>query len=173
MGSPRGSQLAFFFFSCLTLLTSAKFTSYGAREKFETLFEQTCGAYPFVQRFSDIMNRPLNPATDQYVVYSYSEKGLGGNGGLGDRLGGLITAVAYAIRTDRRLLISGDKALEDAFRPYVRSKEGETMNGKDVDEKYSWGNWDWAGWDREFSKSLSPSYIPFLVLLCYMASIQY
>ncbi len=134
-------------------VANAKFTSYGAREKFEKIFDETCGVYPFIERFSNIMNRPLDPVTDRYVVYSYSEKGLGGNGGLGDRLGGLITAVAYAIRTDRRLLISGDKAFEDSFRPYVRSKgkEGKTLNGKHIDEKFSWGNWDWAGWDREFS----------------------
>ena len=141
----------------LLALAGANFTSYGGREKFENIFEETCGKYPFVQRFADIMNRPLNPATDQYVVYAYSEKGLGGNGGLGDRLGGLITAIAYAIRSERRLLISGDKAFEDTFRPYVRSKEGVMMNGNDVDEKYNWGKWDWAGFDREFSKCLSVS----------------
>jgi hypothetical protein len=125
MGSACAAVLLIFLLSCLLPLAHSRraFTEYGARQNFERKFDEVCGAYPFVERWLELQRRPLDSIRDRYVVYSYSEKGLGSNGGLGDRLGGLISAIAYALRSDRRLLISGDKAFEDSFRPYVRASE--------------------------------------------------
>lgn len=94
------------------------------------------------------MTRARNAELDEYTIYVFSEKNKGGNGGLGDRLGGLITAMAFALRTDRIFLIHGDKSFEDSFQPYVSDKH--------TDKKVTWGNWeDWAGWHQSFHKNMT------------------
>ena len=72
-----------------------------------------------MRRYNELLTRPRNADTDEYMIYVFNEKNKGGNGGLGDRLGGLITAMAFALRTNRIFLIHGDKSFEESFRPYA------------------------------------------------------
>ena len=58
----------------------------------------------------------------------YSMRRIKVNGGLGDRLGGLITAMAFALRTNRIFLIHGDKSFEESFRPYARPQAIESIS---------------------------------------------
>ena len=126
-------------------------TSYsrmGPREKFEKSFRDICLAHPFVSKYQERLMRPRNPDTDQYVIFSFSERSHGHNGGLGDRLGGLITAVAFALRTDRILLIAGDKPFEESFRPYV--SKSSFLHGR-----VTYSNWEWAGWKPQYHRNMT------------------
>lgn len=85
-----------------------------AKEKFEKNFLLKCAKYPFVDAFKKMLQTP--PET--YLIYVYQEPGQGGNGGLGDRLAGMITALSFALRSNRTFLVVGDDAFEKAFQPY-------------------------------------------------------
>ena len=111
----------------------------GARARFEKKLE-VCHKYPFFQRHIKNLEHP----NDRYLIYIFHDHSLGSNGGLGDRLGGLITAFAYAMRTNRTLLIFGDGSFNDAFEPY---------HPNNIDGKYNWKSWDWSG----LSKSSYPT----------------
>jgi hypothetical protein len=131
-------------FAIMVCLGDAGYSKLGPREKFEKTFEKTCSSYPFFTRYKERMARERNSATDEYVIYVFSEKGHGGNGGLGDRLGGLITAIGFALRTNRILLVQGDKPFEESFRPYG----GE-------ENKVTWNDWKWAGWEQGFMQNMT------------------
>jgi hypothetical protein len=62
------------------------------------------------------------------------------NGGLGDRLGGMVSAIAFSLRTNRTLLIAGDEAFDGLFRPFHPHNDDNT---------YTWSNWNWAALKRE------------------------
>ena len=126
----------------LCLSKTTLFSESGSRQRFENRFNQTCRKYPFVNDFV----RNLENPSRRYVIFVYHETGQGNTGGLGDRLGGMVSAIAFALRTNRTLLISADKAFEDAFQPYQMNNHVG---------KYKWGNWDWAGWDRSFSGNMT------------------
>ena len=51
-------------------------------------FKKTCSKYKFVNDFVDSL---INPR-DEYTIYVFND-GSTGNGGLGDRLGGMITKI--------------------------------------------------------------------------------
>lgn len=69
------------------------------------------------------------------MIYVFYDPALGTQGGLGDRLGGLISAFAFAMRTNRTLLIYGDNSFESAFKPF----------SPDPNNQKTWTNWDWSG----------------------------
>jgi hypothetical protein len=119
--------------------------SSSALHRFERRFSQTCGRYPFVAKYLEMQRSPR----ERYVIYVFDEPGGGGGGGLGDRLGGMITALAFALRTDRQFLILGDKAFTDAFEPYQEA--GVSRGGK----KRTWAAWEWAGWRSEFTSNMT------------------
>ena len=127
-------------------LDEGVYSKLGPRTKFEKDFQETCSPYPFVRRYEDLMSKSRNKDTDEYMIYVFNEKNKGGNGGLGDRLGGLITAMAFALRTNRIFLMHGDKSFEESFRPYVGAADGS---------KHSWSNWEWAGWHSSFHKNMT------------------
>ncbi len=128
------------------LVTS--YSTMGPKEKFEKTFRDICLPHPFVSKYQERLMRPRNPDTDQYVIFSFSERNHGHNGGLGDRLGGLITAVAFALRTDRILLIAGDKPFEESFRPYVSKSSS-------LHERVTYANWEWAGWQPHYHRNMT------------------
>ena len=113
---------------------SQSYSESGPRSKFESNFNKTCNKYPFVAEYLANMENP----SQNYMIFYYDGAGVD-NGGLGDRLAGLVTAVAFALRTKRTLLISGDKALNEAFEPYHPNNNG----------RFQWGNWSWSGWTKE------------------------
>ena len=119
----------------------------GARARFEEKFINTCSKYSFVKKYNDLME---NPNTDGYMLFVFHEAGQKAHGGLGDRLAGMVSAVAYAIRTGRTFLIQGDEAFEDSFQPYYNASSPESAKNS-----YSWRNWDWAKWDRSFASNMT------------------
>jgi len=83
---------------------------------------------------------------ENYVIYVFHEVGGGGGGGgLGDRLGGMITALAFALRTNRQFLVLGDAPFAQAFQPYQGSDGGNR----------TWSDWGWANWRSEFTANMS------------------
>lgn len=109
------------------------YSSGGIRTRFESKL-QVCKKYPFYEQHIQSLERP----SGEYVIYVFHDRSLGHNGGLGDRLGGLVTAYAFALRTRRTLLIIGDKSFDDAFEPYHPQNNG----------KYQYHDWKWSGIDK-------------------------
>jgi len=127
------------------------FSESGARQRFERRFNETCSKYPFVQQYVENLAAP----TRRYVIFVFHENG-GLNGGLGDRLGGMVSAVAFALRTGRTLLISGDKAFEEAFQPFHPDLLlSHPPRPPKPHKPRRWSSWDWAGWRREYAGNLT------------------
>ena len=108
----------------------------GPKSRFESTFNKTCSKYPFVSQYLANLEAP----SQRFMIFVFDEGGVK-NGGLGDRLGGMITAIAFALRTKRTLLISADKAFGAAFTPYHPKNNGS----------YQWGNWGWSGYKEEYN----------------------
>ncbi len=110
------------------------------KNSFEKTFHKKCDKYPFVQRYVNKLEHP----DDTYLTFVYQEPGLR-NGGLGDRLGGLITAVAIANRFNRTLLIKATtNEMYKVFRPYHPTDIHAAV------PKYTWNNW--TSWNHYNSK---------------------
>jgi hypothetical protein len=105
--------------------------------KFQRKFEEKCSKYSFVQTYQRIMKE----LPDKYLIFVFHEDNVS-NGGLGDRFAGLITAMAYAIRFNRMLLIKGDSGFDKSFKPFHFANES--------DEHYSWNNWGWSNWKDSY-----------------------
>lgn len=120
--------------------TEQTFSKSGARNRFEKRFNDTCSKYPFVANHLSNLENP----SQRYMIFVFHETGIN-NGGLGDRLGGMVSAIAFALRTRRTLLIAGDKAFEESFEPYHPNNNG----------RYKWGDWKWAGWKNDFMNDTS------------------
>ena len=128
-------------------MNGQSYSESGARQRFVNRFNATCNKYPFVQEY---VTNLMSPA-QRYVIFVFHEAG-GLNGGLGDRLGGMVSAIAFALRTGRTLLISGDKAFEESFQPYhpdLLSTSGRKH------KRRRWGDWDWAGWKRDYAGNMT------------------
>ena len=96
-------------------LASSSYTTEVLQPAFLKSFTDRCTVekYPFIQRFYERQNNP----GDRYVHFVFHEHRFR-NGGFGDRLAGLITAAAIALRFDRQLLIESRSGFEELFRPY-------------------------------------------------------
>lgn len=138
-------MLVLVLYLCVSVLVLASkdgnYSHGGARLRFEQKFDRTCKKYSFVDQYIENLRHPR----DEYLIFVFHERGHSG-GGLGDRLAGMLTGLAYALRTNRTFLVVGDEAFENAFKPYERASNAS---------KYSWRSWDWAGWQREFSANMS------------------
>jgi hypothetical protein len=110
---------------------------YTTKEKFENNFNKKCSKYPFIKQYLANLEAPSN----RYIVFFMYKEGVS-NGGLGDRMSGLVSAMSFALRTNRTLLISGDAAFTEAFQPYHPNND---------DGKRSWINWGWAGWKETYA----------------------
>ena len=84
----------------------------GPRERFNQNFNETCKKYPFVSKFVSMLEPCVDCESRKYLIFVFNI-----NGGLGDRVAGMITALAYAMRTNRTFLVMGDTAFEESFRP--------------------------------------------------------
>jgi hypothetical protein len=137
-------------------VVGAGYSAGGARAAFERSFDESCSKYPFVRKHVDLLDTTHNPKNDRYMIYSFAEHGMGSNGGLGDRLAGLVTAVAYAARTGRRFLITADAAFQEMFVPYHPSHRSSKISYlKDKNTTYHWKDWGWSGYKDEFSSDMS------------------
>jgi hypothetical protein len=110
------------------------------RQKYESKFESICPKFPFVKDYQDLLRNPSN----KYMIFMYHEDDAPTEqkGGLGDRLAGLVTAIAWAMRTRRNFLLQGDMGLQTYFKPRVTHPELKP-------EDFSWSNWSWSGWKDE------------------------
>jgi hypothetical protein len=70
------------------------------QEQFESSFHEKCMKYPFVSSFIHKFEYP----GDRYLMFVFEEHTLN-NGGLGDRLAGLVSAVAMSLRFNRTLVL--------------------------------------------------------------------
>ncbi|KAJ1411529.1 hypothetical protein B484DRAFT_455589 [Ochromonadaceae sp. CCMP2298] len=134
--------------------TGPSYSPGGARSRFEEKFHRRCSKYPFVEQWLDTLQRPRH----NFFIFVFSEGGNSG-GGMGDRLAGLISSAAYALRANRTLLVQGDRAFEASFRPYSANLTWTGTNGTagnvtdDADDGYSWRSWAWSNWSPEVAFS--------------------
>jgi hypothetical protein len=98
------------------------------RTRFETAFQEKCTKYPFVKQWE----RSLENTTDRYVTFMYHEPGLK-NGGFGDRIAGLLNAMAIALRSNRTLLIESQNGFHNLFQPYHSN-----LLNNGTPQKYTW-----------------------------------
>ena len=107
---------------CLEFLLLANihvcFSSYTTeilRPRFEKAFTDRCTSekYPFIERYY----RNLENPNYRFVHFVFHEHGLH-NGGFGDRISGLISATAIALRFNRTPLIESGNGFDRLFRPY-------------------------------------------------------
>lgn len=116
---------------CLSSV-EAIYSKESLKQKFETNFLQRCSKYPFYKTHIDMLETPRHDYL-QYVFHDGSNSG----GGLGDRLGGLITAYAFAMRTNRTFyMTAADESFKDSFQPYY-----PTTNAP---HPYSWKDLSWT-----------------------------
>lgn len=113
----KSSALVHFFF-CVFLKSQfidASYTTEVLKPAFEKSFHDRCTIekYPFIKAFT---NKLENPG-DRFVHFVLHEHGFR-NGGFGDRLAGLLTATAMALRFDRQLLIQSNNGFDELFEPY-------------------------------------------------------
>lgn len=113
--------------------------SYGAhmRERFEKSFEDKCLKYPFVQRW---INKLENPG-GRYYTFVFQDDHWN-NGGLGDRIGGLLNAISTSLRTNRQLFVTSSNRFHELFRPYHPTDIRKPTN----ESKYSWDRKTWKKW---------------------------
>jgi hypothetical protein len=110
------------------------------KHKYHQRFQDTCMKYPFVKRHIELLENPPG----KYLMFVVQEPGQlpSTTGGLGDRLSGLITATAYALRVNRTLLIVGESPFEDLFVPYyVPSSPSQPPGNFTYYQGWAWSNW--------------------------------
>ena len=93
----------------------SSYTTEILRPRFEKAFADRCTTekYPFIDRYYRNLENPNN----RFVHFVFHEHGLH-NGGFGDRIAGLISATAIALRFNRTLLIESGNGFDQLFRPY-------------------------------------------------------
>ena len=110
-------------------------------DKYESKFQSICPKFPFVQKYQELLKTP----SDQYMIFMYHEDSAPTEqkGGLGDRLAGLVTAIAWAMRTKRNFILQGDIGLKTFFKPRVSHPALKPHD-------FSWANWTWSGWKDQY-----------------------
>lgn len=118
------------------------------KEAFEKTFHDTCDKYPFVAEYL----RKLEHSDERYLVFVYQENGLR-NGGLGDKLGGLVSAVTMALRFNRTLILRSHNDMHEVFRPY------HPTDIHSPTPKYSWANiTSWSNYDVKYANNDATEY---------------
>jgi len=100
---------------CYTSVCAGSLSPYtqALRERFEASFHSKCNKYPFLKQWE----HKLEHTDERFMTFMYHEPGLR-NGGLGDRIAGLLNAVGIALRTNRTLLIESSNDFHELFQPY-------------------------------------------------------
>eukprot|EP01040_Poterioochromonas_malhamensis_P019164 gene19163-22574_t len=99
-------------------------------QKFEDSFHEKCDKYPFVQQYNKLLTNP----TGRYITFVMQQPNLR-NGGLGDRIAGLSTAVMLSLRFNRTLIIRSGNFLHLYFRPF------HPTDIHAQPPQYTWENW--------------------------------
>lgn len=120
-----------------------------SKARFEDKFQAKCLQYKFVHHYFHLLQHP----SDKFFISVY-EEGKSMGGGLGDRLAGIITGFAYALRTNRTFLLEGGDAFTTYFRPFDLSALHRWNHTSLRGKKYhtipnmTWSDWRWAGWNN-------------------------
>ena len=122
-----------------------------AREKFEARFNETCQKYPFVEDWYSQFERQRYDDSTKYAISVFFENNRIKQGGLGDKLAGVVNVIAYALRTGRVLLIQGDSGFEDAFQPKLRPSSSSL--------KLNWRDRSHFNWTNEYLNGLNVFHI--------------
>jgi hypothetical protein len=113
------------------------------RAQFESNFHARCDKYRFVHEFYHKLEHP----PQRYLFFSYHDRGLL-NGGFGDRMGGLVSAVMQSLRFNRTLVVKASNGMHELFRPY---------HPNDLQNKtYLWSNWKHWSQFAQWKASLPP-----------------
>jgi hypothetical protein len=101
--------------------------------------------YPFVHQYFRNLEKP---PTSKIVHFVFHEHGLR-NGGFGDRIAGLITATAIALRFNRTLVIESANGFDRLFRPYhPADKIIDPINNL---TQYNYVNWtSWSPYEYKY-----------------------
>ena len=120
----------------LLLLLSCRASLGTLRDKFEARFNETCNRYPFVEDwYSQFERQDYNDSTKYAIAVFFENKVR--QGGLGDKLAGVMNIIAYALRTGRVLLMQGDEGFEEAFHPKLRPSSSFSSSSS---AGFSWKN---------------------------------
>lgn len=112
------------------------------RENFVESFDKTCRKYDFVRKYWKNLENP----SGKFFHFVFQEKGLR-NGGLGDRLGGLISAAMMSLRFNRTLLIESSNGFDKLFQPYFNPSAIAPRYHRTY-EKDKWPDW---GYNKSFA----------------------
>jgi hypothetical protein len=104
------------FFFLLLQCSNGIFNKTIAQNKFENDFLDKCSKYNFVKNY--LRNIQVKVKDEKFVIFVFHEKNFR-NGGLGDRLGGLISAFGISLRFNRTFFVQSSNSLHKLFRPYV------------------------------------------------------
>jgi hypothetical protein len=111
------------------------------RGEFLQNFQQSCSKYDFVQDYIARLEQPVH--NDKFLLFMYHTKTLK-NGGFGDRMGGMITAFAQAMRFNRTLILLASNGMQDLFRPYHPTDIFLPIE----EQQFTWKQWrTWSGFD--------------------------
>lgn len=134
-------SLRYAFLACFVCYVSSLDLLKYHKEQFEKTFHDRCDKYPFVDHYV----RKVEFSDERYLTFVYQESGLK-NGGLGDKIGGLVSAVAMAIRFNRTLLVRSQNDMHEVFRPY------HPTDIHSDNPKYSWTNiTQWSHYDWKYA----------------------
>ena len=90
----------------LALCGEGKFSDV-IRPVFEAQFEEKCSKYQFVEDWYRMFERPhYDEHQTKFAISVFFENPRVRQGGLGDKLAGVVNVIAYAIRTGRILVSS-------------------------------------------------------------------
>eukprot|EP01031_Cornospumella_fuschlensis_P032596 gene32596-39412_t len=110
------------------------------KERFNSTFHHQCSKYPFVQKYFDLLDRPGK----KYVDFVFQEPRLR-NGGFGDRLAGMVTAMEFALRFDRVLLVRSGTGFGKLFSPF------HGYGGSRPHVEYTYENWtSWTQYEAHW-----------------------
>jgi hypothetical protein len=133
------------------------------RDNFDKSFTQSCQKYKFVEQYWNQLEHPTGRVVE--FIYSSKVSKEGDFGGVGDRLGGLITATAIALRFGRTLVIRADDDFYDYFRPY---RDPSVGRNRPLVETFSYANAStWASYSTgkkstvmDLTDCVNPEYKP-------------
>lgn len=120
-----------------------KYPNHTMRGEFLHNFQQRCMKYSFVEQYlQQFSSESFKPKPHQrYLIFTYQDDNIS-SGGMGDRMGGIITAFLMAMRFNRTLIIKGPPAFTELFRPF---------HPKDIlrsQEQFLWENWkSWTSYE--------------------------
>lgn len=128
---------------CATALETSYLFPYTAhiKQRFEDSFHEKCDKYPFVQHYNKLLTNPPG----KYITFVMQQPNLR-NGGLGDRIAGLSTAMMLSLRFNRTLIIRSGNYMHLYFRPF------HPTDIHAQPPQYTWENWmQWSGYKSEWS----------------------